>query len=118
MHIDTQVEACNSSWLGCQSILALEVLQSPSPQRPASYSHHSWHQDIGPDELSTRKISITVQLSDNSEYEGGDLKFWLGGKNLEDNSLFAQRGKGTVILFPSYLYHAVTPVTKGIRKSF
>lgn len=79
---------------------------------------YSWHQDIGPDELSTRKISITVQLSDNSEYEGGDLKFWLGGKNLEDNSLFAQRGKGTVILFPSYLYHAVTPVTKGIRKSF
>jgi len=79
---------------------------------------YSWHQDIGPDELSTRKISITVQLSDNSEYEGGDLKFWLGGKNLEDNALFAQRGKGTVILFPSYLYHAVTPVTKGIRKSF
>lgn len=79
---------------------------------------YSWHQDIGPDELSTRKISITVQLSDNSEYEGGDLKFWMGGKNLEDNSLFASRGKGTVILFPSYLYHAITPVTNGIRKSF
>lgn len=79
---------------------------------------YSWHQDIGPDELSTRKISITVQLSDNSEYEGGDLMFWMGGKSLEDNNMVAPKGKGTVIIFPSYIYHSVLPVTKGVRKSF
>lgn len=79
---------------------------------------YGWHQDIGPDELSARKVSITVQLSDDSEYEGGELLFWMGGNDLENNSLVAPRGKGTVVLFPSYLYHAVKPVTKGIRKSF
>lgn len=78
---------------------------------------YSWHQDIGPDELSTRKISITVQLSDDSEYEGGDLLFWMGGSDFE-NSLRAPKGKGTVVVFPSYLYHAVKPVTNGVRKSF
>ena len=78
---------------------------------------YAWHQDIGPDELSTRKISITVQLSDDSEYEGGDLLFWLGGVDFS-NCLEAPRGKGTVVVFPSYLYHAVKPVTKGVRKSF
>lgn len=79
---------------------------------------YGWHQDIGPDELSTRKVSITVQLSDDNEYEGGDLVFWMGGNSLEDNNLTAPKGKGTVVLFPSYLVHAVKPVTKGIRKSF
>lgn len=79
---------------------------------------YAWHQDIGPNELSARKISITVQLSDDNEYEGGELLFWMGGNSLEDNNLVAPRGKGTVVLFPSYVVHAVKPVTKGIRKSF
>lgn len=79
---------------------------------------YGWHQDIGPNELSARKVSITVQLSDDNEYEGGELLFWMGGNSLENNNLIAPRGKGTVVLFPSYMVHAVKPVTKGIRKSF
>jgi PKHD-type hydroxylase len=79
--------------------------------------HYGWHQDLGPGELSIRKVSMTVQLSDDTEYEGGDLQFWYGGDSLEecDN---APKGKGTVVIFPSYLNHAVKPVTKGTRKSF
>jgi PKHD-type hydroxylase len=42
----------------------------------------------------------------------------MGGKSLEDNSMVAPKGKGTVIIFPSYIYHSVLPVTKGVRKSF
>jgi len=79
---------------------------------------YDWHQDIGNDSMSVRKISITVQLSDSNEYEGGDLCFWLGGESLDTNNSIAPRGKGTVVLFPSYLVHSVRPVTKGIRKSF
>jgi PKHD-type hydroxylase len=79
---------------------------------------YEWHQDIGPNELSSRKISITVQLSDNAEYEGGDLCFWQGGDSLEDNYTVAPKEIGNVIIFPSYLVHTVRPVTKGIRKSF
>lgn len=78
---------------------------------------YDWHQDLGPDNLSVRKISITVQLSESNEYEGGDLCFWLGGSDL-NNCEVAPRSAGNVVLFPSYLYHSVKPVTQGVRKSF
>ncbi len=80
--------------------------------------HYDWHQDIGPNLLSKRKISITVQLSDPSEYEGGDLQLFTGG-NYEDNSFItANKAKGAVFIFPSYMLHRVTKVTKGVRRSF
>lgn len=79
---------------------------------------YEWHQDIGPHELSVRKVSITVQLSDDYEYDGGDLKFFMGGETIEGNTVDAPRGIGTVVIFPSYMYHAVKPVTQGVRKSF
>ena len=64
---------------------------------------YDWHQDI-----------VTVQLSDAPDYEGGDLEMWRGS----DNFVTANRGKGNVFIFPSYMVHRVKPVTKGIRKSF
>lgn len=79
---------------------------------------YEWHQDIGPHDLSIRKVSITVQLSDDYDYDGGDLKFFMGGETIEDNTIDAPRGIGTVVIFPSYMYHAVKPVTRGVRKSF
>jgi len=78
--------------------------------------HYTWHQDIGPGILSKRKISITVQLSDPSEYEGGNLEMWSGGH--ESSVTTAHKGAGSVFIFPSYMMHRVTPVTKGVRKSF
>jgi PKHD-type hydroxylase len=75
--------------------------------------HYDWHMDCGPNELSTRKISITVQLSDSDEYEGGDLEFMRGSTPEK-----APRGKGVVVMFPSFMLHRVTPITKGTRKSF
>jgi PKHD-type hydroxylase len=75
--------------------------------------HYNWHQDIGPGALSTRKISITVQLSGPDEYEGGDLEY-LRGSSPEQ----APRGKGVVFIFPSFMMHRVTPITKGVRRSF
>ena len=74
--------------------------------------HYDWHQDIGPGELSIRKVSVTIQLSDSDEYEGGDLEF-LRGATPEQ----APRGKGVAVLFPSYLLHRVTPLTGGTRRS-
>ena len=79
---------------------------------------YEWHQDIGPDEGSNRKISITVQLSDDNEYKGGDLCFWNGGRSLEENVDYAPKSAGNVVIFPSYLVHSAKPVTQGIRKSF
>jgi len=78
--------------------------------------HYTWHQDIGPGILSKRKISITVQLSDPSEYDGGVLEMWQGGH--QDSVVKAYKGAGSVFIFPSYMMHRVTPVTRGVRKSF
>ena len=55
-----------------------------------------WHLDFGAGQSSMRKLSITVQLSDPDEYEGS---------------------KGTAIVFPSFIMHRVTPITKGTRQS-
>jgi len=76
--------------------------------------HYTWHQDIGPGMASQRKVSITVQLSESDEYEGGDLELWRGGNDV----VTAERGAGVTVLFPSYLMHRVTKVTKGKRRSF
>jgi len=78
--------------------------------------HYTWHQDVGAGEMSKRKVSITVQLSDPSEYEGGDLEYFKGGN--PEEAVKAPKGKGVVFIFPSYMMHRVTKVTKGIRRSF
>jgi PKHD-type hydroxylase len=74
--------------------------------------HYNWHTDIGPGSINHRKISVTIQLSDPNEYEGGDLEIWSGG-----NFQTMPKQKGEAVLFPSFLLHRVTPVTKGVRKS-
>lgn len=71
-----------------------------------------WHLDFGAGEISHRKLSISVQLSDPEEYEGGDLQFMIN-KNYHN----APRTKGTVVVFPSFIMHRVTPITKGVRQS-
>jgi PKHD-type hydroxylase len=76
--------------------------------------HYTWHQDIGGGSASKRKVSITVQLSDPEEYEGGDLEMWQGGEAV----VKSERGAGVVFIFPSYMMHRVTKVTKGTRRSF
>ena len=71
-----------------------------------------WHLDFGAGEISARKLSMTIQLSDSDDYEGGDLQFMMNNK-IEN----APREKGTIIIFPSFIMHRVTPITKGMRQS-
>ena len=73
---------------------------------------YGWHVDIGPRELALRKVSLVVQWSDPSEYEGGELHLKTGSGETTTPNM-----RGTVIVFPSYLLHRVTPVTSGLRKS-
>lgn len=68
-----------------------------------------WHMDIGKGVMSTRKLSITLQLSEEHEYDGGDLEFMTSEK--------APRARGAVVIFPTYMMHRVSKVTRGGRFS-
>lgn len=72
--------------------------------------HYSWHNDIGTGAFSTRKLSMSVQLSNATDYEGGELEF-------ADSTAPAPKEIGSLIVFPSFLTHRVKPVTSGKRKS-
>jgi PKHD-type hydroxylase len=75
---------------------------------------YDWHSDLGNDETSTRKISIILLLSDKNEYEGGDLVFNLQANDNVKNEPVEQ---GSMVIFPSFQVHKVTPVTSGKRFS-
>ena len=79
-----------------------------------------WHQDVIYEYPSTsRKISMTMQLSDPSTYEGGDLLIGNDVKSFEclSPNMKKAKKKSSIIFFNSYLRHCVTPVTKGVRYS-
>jgi len=63
-----------------------------------------------------RKLSVSINLSDPNDYDGGDLMLKQNGsnKNLTINEIKPQ---GSIVVFPSYVWHKVTPVTKGTRYS-
>lgn len=61
---------------------------------------------------ATRKLSVVIQLTDPSEYDGGDLSLYTSA----EPSLM-HKGLGNVCLFPSYVLHQVSPVTRGTRYS-
>ena len=68
-----------------------------------------------------RKLSAIIQLTDPSEYEGGDLLMDMvaydGDPKYRRKVHTITRGKGSVIVFDSITPHEVTPVTKGTRYS-
>ena len=61
---------------------------------------------------AVRKLSISLQLSVDTSYEGGDL---LLHTTKEPTAM--SREQGHVAVFPSYILHEVTPVTSGTRYS-
>jgi PKHD-type hydroxylase len=66
-----------------------------------------------------RKISMTLNLTDPNSYEGGNLKFDLG-PHVKGNRIKVcddSRSQGSLIVFPSFMYHCVTPVISGTRFS-
>ena len=67
-----------------------------------------------------RKLSVTVSLSDETEYEGGDFEFDF--RSADDGSNQPQickeiKPKGSVVVFPSFVWHRVKPVISGTRYS-
>ena len=84
-------------------------------------AHYGWHTDnfLGPPEETVRKISFTILLNKpRVDFEGGQLVIEQGGPNIGRNRRATpDLRQGDIVLFPSYHWHKVTPVTKGVRKS-
>ena len=78
----------------------------------AEGGHYDWHVDLGGNDVEPRKISMSLQLSDPAAYTGCDLVLEAG-----NGTCFADRARGTLIAFPSYVLHRVMPIQSGIRKS-
>ena len=71
-----------------------------------------------------RKLSMTCQLTDGSEYTGGELEFDFRNysPNMRDELKHRIQckeilSKGSIIVFPSFVWHRVKPVTSGTRYS-
>jgi len=69
-----------------------------------------WHTDDLPDEKlrTDRKLSMSIQLSDSSDYEECELEI----EGFDDLDF---RDRGSVMVFPSYMKHRVTPCIGGTR---
>lgn len=104
------------------------------PELPTG-DFYTWHTDSSADLYPsgmTRKLSASIQLSPPEDYEGGHFQ-WIEStetfdtlkfnqKNLSYDKLvqtapFSGKELGSLLVFPSWLHHQVTPVTRGIRKS-
>jgi len=96
--------------------------------------YYGWHSDSWdepynkPDDLNShgkiRKLSVTISLSEPDEYVGGNLQFdfrnqidWERNKKKTIKTCEEIRPRGSIIIFPSFCWHRVTPITKGTRYS-
>ena len=93
-----------------------EGMQITEPAQFTEYSNggfYDWHIDSDVEcskEPPVRKISMTLLLSRDDEFEGGGLELMSEGK-------FARPKQGHAIFFASFIRHRVVPVTKGTRRS-
>jgi len=62
--------------------------------------------------MGNRKLSFSIMLTDPEEYKGGELLL-----KTSFNPIETPKKRGTVVFFPSYVLHEVTPVTEGTRKT-
>jgi PKHD-type hydroxylase len=117
MYVASQV---NAQYFGYDiyDIVQMDLLKYQGGLPNEEDQFYDWHVDTnfwgkGSEGHIHRKITMIVQLSDGSDYEGGDLEF-------KDNTINQDhdfRAKGSVILFPAPWSHRITPVTKGLRRS-
>jgi PKHD-type hydroxylase len=93
-----------------------EGMQITEPAQYTEYPEggfYDWHTDNDvtmAHEPPVRKISMTLLLSSESEFEGGGLE-------LMDENKVVRPKQGQAIFFASFIRHRVVPIKKGIRKS-
>jgi len=108
--IEKIMKATNGNHFGFDGMTLTEYAQYTEYPEGGFYD---WHVDNDVNmahEPPVRKISMTLLLSPENEFEGGDLELMAEGK-------VAKIKQGQAIFFASFIRHRVKPVTKGVRKS-
>ena len=108
--INKFIQRANLNHFGFEDIQITE--QAQFTEYPVG-GFYDWHMDCDVNmahEPPVRKISMTLLLSHENEFEGGDLELMAPGK-------FAKLKQGHAVIFASFLNHRVAPVTRGVRQS-
>ena len=103
-------QECNRRFF-CVDIAGVEANIQLGRYDSTDRGFYDWHTDFA-GIRPLRKISISIQLSQPEDYDGGDLELMYG---TEPQKL--DKTRGTFIAFPSFMLHRVTPVTRGTRWS-
>ena len=108
--INEFIQKANRNHFGFEDIQITEQAQFTEYPEGGFYD---WHMDTDVNmqhEPPVRKISMTVLLSPENQFEGGDLELMAPGKR-------AKLKQGHAIIFASFINHRVAPVTRGVRQS-
>ena len=108
--INNFIQKANLNHFGFDDIQITEQAQFTEYPEGGFYD---WHMDSDVNmkhEPPVRKISMTLLLSPENQFEGGDLELMASGKK-------AKLKQGHAIIFASFLNHRVAPVTRGVRQS-
>jgi PKHD-type hydroxylase len=102
------VKAANNDYFNYDLIGFYESMQLLHYGPDIGGGHYNWHRDCGPG-ISTRKLTVIVQLTNPINYEGCQVELDLDGPICKT--------RGSVTIFPSFITHRVTPLTSGYRDS-
>ena len=108
--LNTFIQKTNLNHFGFDDVRITEQAQFTEYPEGVFYD---WHMDsdvVMLHEPPVRKISMTLLLSPEDQFEGGDLELMTPGKK-------AKLKQGHAICFASFLNHRVAPVTRGVRQS-
>ena len=108
--IEKIMKQTNGNHFGFEGMQITEMAQYTEYPEGGFYDWHVDNDVNCANEPPVRKISMTILLSPENEFEGGDLELVKEGQS-------AKIKQGQAIFFASFIRHRVAPVTKGNRKS-
>jgi PKHD-type hydroxylase len=109
--IERTMKQVNGNHFGYDGMTITEPAQFTEYPKGGFYD---WHMDSEVNcqfEPPVRKISMTILLSPQTEFEGGDLEF------MSEGNKPPQLLQGQAIFFCSMIRHRVSKVKKGMRRS-
>jgi PKHD-type hydroxylase len=98
--------------LDCKWGFHLDSCEAVQFAQYESSQHYNWHIDtffLSAKDYD-RKVTVICLMNDPSEFEGGKLEM-----RFEQKEHTVPLNKGTIVAFPSFIEHRVTPVTSGTR---